>query len=132
MGPHRKGPEDQTGSEAYPTPRFGRDRKYICHHPRDQSLSSHQALLTALSPVLLSLTNLTTLDMSPTTGASTAQVQEELMLCQTWSKYCGLQKVVFPSGDVWIQPPKDPELFDESSGWTLVGGNDTAPSSPKC
>jgi len=92
-------------------------------------LSSQQALLTALSPVLLSLTNLTTLDMSPTTGASTAQVQEELMLCQTWSKCCGLQKVVFPSGDVWIQPLKGPELFSESGGWILVGGNDVTPSS---
>jgi len=91
-------------------------------------LSSQQALLTALSPVLLSLTNLTTLDMSPTTGASTAQVQEELMLCQTWSKYCGLQKVVFPSGDVWVQPLKGPELFSESGGWMLVGGNNVVPS----
>jgi len=68
--------------------------------------------------------------MSPTTGASTAQVQEELMLCQTWSKYCGLQKVVFPSGDVWIQPLKGPECFSESGGWILVGGNNVAsPSS---
>ena len=92
------------------------------------NLSPQQALLTALSPVLLSLANLTTLDMSPTTGASTAQVQEELMLCQTWSKYCGLRKVVFPSGDVWIQPPKDPELFDESGGWILVGGGSVASS----
>jgi hypothetical protein len=50
------------------------------------------------------------------------------MLCQTWSKYCGLRKVVFPSGDVWIQSPMGPELFSESGGWTLVGGND-APSS---
>ena len=88
-----------------------------------------QALLTALSPVLLSLTNLTTLDMSPTTGASTAQVQEELMLCQTWSKYCGLRRVVFPSGDVWIHPIDDLELAGESSGWVLVGGNN-AVSSP--
>ncbi|KAF9642655.1 hypothetical protein BDM02DRAFT_3192860 [Thelephora ganbajun] len=88
------------------------------------------ALLTALSPVLLSLTNLTTLDMSPTTGASTAQVQEELMLCQTWSKYCGLRKVVFPSGDVWTQPLKEPELSSESSGWILAGGSNIAsPSS---
>lgn len=93
-------------------------------------LSSQQALLTALSPVLLSLTNLITLDMSPTTGANTAQVQEELMLCQTWSKYCGLRKVVFPSGDVWIQPSEKPELSGESGRWVLVGGNDTAsPSS---
>jgi len=64
--------------------------------------------------------------MSPTTGASTAQVQEELMLCQTWSKYCGLRKVVFPSGDVWIQPPKVPELPDESGRWILVGGGNGA------
>ena len=48
------------------------------------------------------------------------------MLCQTWSKYCGLRKVVFPSGDVWIQPPKGPELFDESGGWILVGGGNGA------
>ena len=60
--------------------------------------------------------------MSPTTGASTAQVQEELMLCQTWSKYCGLQRVVFPSGDVWIQPPKKPGPSSENVGWILVGG----------
>ena len=102
---------------------FRPDIRYLDH------LSSQQALLTALSPVLLSLTNLTTLDMSPTTGASTAQVQEELMLCQTWSKCCGLQKVVFPSGDVWIQPLKGPDLFGESGGWILVGGNNAAPSS---
>jgi len=67
--------------------------------------------------------------MSPTTGASTAQVQEELMICQTWSKYCGLRKVVFPSGDVWIQPPKSPEIFDEGDGWVLVGGSNLASSS---
>ena len=60
--------------------------------------------------------------MSPTTGASTAQVQEELMLCQTWSKYCGLRRVVFPSGDVWIQPPKKPGPSSENVGWILVGG----------
>lgn len=59
--------------------------------------------------------------MSPTTGASTAQVQEELMLCQTWSKYCGLRKVVFPSGDVWIHPIEEPELTGERGGWVLVG-----------
>ena len=102
-------------------------------HPeiRDSDdLSSQQALLTALSPVLLSLANLTTLDMSPTTGASTSQVQEELMLCQTWSKYCGLRKVVFPSGDVWIQPPRGPEFFDEGGGWILVGGSSVLSSPP--
>ena len=49
------------------------------------------------------------------------------MLCQTWSKYCGLRKVVFPSGDVWIQPLKGPEPLGESSGWILVGGNSVTP-----
>ena len=92
------------------------------YHRDSENSFFKQALLTALSPVLLSLTNLTTLDMSPTTGASTAQVQEELMLCQTWSKYCGLRKVVFPSGDVWIHPIKEPELTSDGGGWVLVGG----------
>lgn len=102
------------------------------HHPdirKSDNLSAQQALLTALSPVLLSLANLTILDMSPTTGASTAQVQEELMLCQAWSKCCGLRKVVFPSGDVWIQPPNGPEPFDESGKWILVGGGSVTSSS---
>ena len=66
--------------------------------------------------------------MSPTTGASTSQVQEELMLCQTWSKYCGLRKVVFPSGDVWIQPTNELEPTGGSSEWVLVGGDSIAPS----
>jgi len=131
---HRERSEDQTGSEAHAAPWFGRDRKCISPPPKDirglDSSSSQQALLTALSPVLLSLTNLITLDMSPTTGANTAQVQEELMLCQTWSKYCGLRKVVFPSGDVWIQPFEEFELSGENGRWVLVGGNDiVSPSS---
>ena len=144
LGPHRESAEDQTRSQAHPASRFGRDREclplfFSVHRffgDRERSerdldhLSIQQALLTALSPVLLSLTNLTTLDMSPTTGASTAQVQEELMLCQTWSKYCGLRKVVFPSGDVWIHPIREPEPTNESGGWVLVGGNDPVSSSP--
>ena len=48
------------------------------------------------------------------------------MLCQTWSKYCGLRKVVFPSGDVWIQPIGEPKITSESDRWILVGGNDIA------
>ena len=67
--------------------------------------------------------------MSPTTGVSTAQVQEELMLCQTWSKYCGLRRVVFPSGDMWVRPLEGPELSSEGGGWILVGGNDVTSSS---
>lgn len=129
VGAHCERSEDQAGFKAHAASCFGRDCE--CH-PKVGSLVDlycQQALLTALSPVLLSLTNLTTLDMSPTTGASTSQVQEELMLCQTWSKYCGLQKVVFPSGDVWIQPRKGPELFDDSGGWTLVGGTNIASQS---
>jgi len=131
VAPHRERSEDQTGLATYAASRFGWDRECISRHPWISGLddlSSQQALLTALSPVLLSLTNLTTLDMSPTTGASTAQVQEELVLCQTWSKYCGLQKVVFPSGDVWKKPSKGPEFFGESGGWILVGGDDVTSS----
>jgi hypothetical protein len=80
-------------------------------------------LLTALSPVLLSLTNLKFLDLSPTIGIGRAQLQEELTLCQTWSKVCGLNKVVFPSGDVWILSTASLVKTDDGCPcWVLAGG----------
>lgn len=83
-------------------------------------------MLTALSPVLLSLTNLHFLDLSPTVGIGRAQPHEELALCQAWSKVCGLRKVVFPSGDVWLLVAAEPEpmaMFKSPDAWILYSGH---------
>lgn len=130
MDTHSQDLKSAVGVEAYITPRLWRHRKYqtVISYPvhRSDPRSCFQSLLTALSPVLLSLTNLKFLDLSPTIGIGRAQLDEELALCQAWSKVCGLSKVVFPSGDVWILNTHLPVLKPEqlqSDAWILAGGN---------